>query len=92
MGVSGPSTGIESKYKKQVPDLKCHYDNILLQIEEELYKLKKFKKDSDYVPGQITYDSKFKHERALEQLSKKYKKELSQTKSDLQKQHLREID
>ena len=83
---------MESKHKKQVSELKCHYDKILLQNEEELYKLKKFKKDSDYITGQIVYDAEVKHKRELEQRSKKNKKELSQTKTDLQKQHLREIE
>ena len=61
---------MESKHKKQVSELKCHYDKILLQNDEELYELKKFKKDSDYITGQIVYDAEVKHKRELEQRSK----------------------
>ena len=71
---------MKAKYDKQVSDLKLHYDKILLENDKELYELKNFKKESDYITGQLMYDAKMKHKRALEQKSKKFEKELLQTK------------
>ena len=58
---------MKAKYDKQVSDLKLHYDKILLENDKELYELKNFKKESDYITGQLMYDAEMKHKRAIEE-------------------------
>ena len=83
---------MKAKYDKQVSDLKLHYDKILLENDKELYELKNFKKESDYITGKLMSDAEVNHKRALDQKSKNFEKELSRTKKDLQKQHLSAIE
>ena len=82
---------MKAKYDKQVSDLKLHYDKILLENDKELYELKNFKKESDYITGQLMYDAKMKHKRALEQ-SLKIRKGVVANKKDLQKRHVSELE
>ena len=83
---------MEAKYNKQVSELKCHYEKILLKNEEELYDLKAFKKESDYITGKLVVEADEKRKCEIDQMSKRYEKRIEQTRNDLQKEHLREIE
>ena len=83
---------LEAHYNNKVADLKCQYEKILLKNEEDLAELKKFKKESDFVTGQLVFDADVKHKRELDQLTKQHERKLSQTRSDLEKEHLRELE
>ena len=83
---------MEAQYNKRVADLKSHYEKILLKNEEDLAALKKFKKESDLVTGQLMFDADVKLKRELDRLSKQHESKLTKTQNDLKKDHLREIE
>ena len=83
---------MEAQYNKRVAELKCQYEKILLKNEEDLAALKKFKKESDLVTGQLMFDADVKLKRELDRLSKQHESKLTKTQNDLEKDHLREIE
>ena len=82
---------LEAQYNNKVADLKCQYEKILLKNEEDLAELKKFKKESDYVTGQLVFDADVKHKRELDQLSKQHERKLSQTRHGLKTAELSDV-
>jgi len=83
---------IQAQYNKQVADLKCHYEKILLKNDEDLAALKKFKNESDLLTGQLMFDADVKLKRELDRLSKQHESKSTKTQQDLKKDHLREIE
>jgi len=83
---------METKYKQQLSELKLHYETKILRNEEELNELKKFKKESDYITGQLLFDADLRRKRELDQLTKQHENKLAHTQQDLEKEHLRELE